>query len=379
MKKKGYMLTGFVAGLLVLLPLAASAAQFRADEQTSLGSGETIQGNLYMAGGNVSSAGTVRGDLVTAGGNLIVSGPIANDLLIAGGSVTVTGDIGGDARVAGGNITVQGKVAGDVIVGGGQVNIAGAGVGGDVLIGGGSIVITAPVNGNIKIGGGQVTIDAPIKGNVEIKAEKVTLGSQAVITGNFTYTASEQAKTEAGAVVQGKTTFTKYERAEASGAAIAAFFTLALLVKFLMILVGAFAFLWIFPRYMRELVTDFATDPVSNLGRGFITFIVMPIASILLFITIIGLPLGMLGFLGFIAFVIFAALVSPIVVGALIHKWIWKPAGYEVNWKTALLGVVVYFLIGLVPFIGGLVKFFVILIVLGVAAKMKWQLAKNWR
>jgi hypothetical protein len=378
--KKTHIVSAFITGLLVFVPLAASAAQFRAAEQTSLGTSEAIQGNLYMAGGNVSSAGTVRGDLVAAGGNLIVSGATTNDLLVAGGSITITGDVGGDARVAGGNITIQSKVAGDVVVGGGQINVGGAGVGGDVAIGGGSITITAPVNGNVKIGGGEVTIDAEVKGNVEIKAEKITLGPRAVITGNFTYTASEEAKMETGAAVQGTVDFTKREGAEKSSeAAIAAFFSFALLAKLLMMLAGAFVLFWIFPRYARELVTNFAADPVSNLGRGFITLIVMPIASIILLITIIGLPFGVIGLLGFIALLIFTSLMVPIVVGSLIYKWITKSTGYEVNWQTILIGVAVYFLLGLVPFIGGIVKFFIMLIALGVVVKIKWQAAKNWQ
>jgi hypothetical protein len=378
--KKRIAIAGIVSALFAL-PFAASAAQFKAEENPSLGTGETVQGNLYMGGGNVSSAGNVRGDLIVGGGNIIVSGPIQNDLLAGGGSITVTSDIGGDLRIGGGNITVQGKVAGDAIIGGGQVTIGGAGVGGDAAIGGGAITLTAPVTGNVKIGGGEVKIDAPVRGNVEIMAEKVTLGPRAVIEGNLTYSANEAATMQEGAVVRGETEFKQIEQPSngISAAAIGAFFTLAPLAKLLMSFAGALAIYLIFPRYARELIADFTAKPLENLGRGFVTFIVMPVGSIILMLTIIGVPLGAIGLLGFIITMIFVSLIAPIVTGSVVHAWIWKPAEYQVNWWIIMMGVVIYFLLGFVPLVGWLAKFGIMLISLGAAVALKWRIAKEWR
>jgi hypothetical protein len=367
--------------ILLIIPFAASAATFKAEQQPALGTGETVQGNLYMAGGNVSSAGNVRGDLVVGGGNVIVSGPVGGDLLIGGGSITVTSDVNGDIRVVGGNIAVQGKAGGDVVIGAGQVSVGGAGVGGDIAIAAGSVTVTAPVNGNIKIGAGEVKIDAPVKGNVEIMAEKVTLGSKALINGSLIYTARDQAAIQEGAKVMGKTDFTKREAPQnvPSAAAIGAFFTIALLVKFLMALVAAFVFLWIFPHYAQEIATSFGERPLENLGYGFVGFVVIPVAAVVLCATIIGLPLGALALLCYIALVIFSTLVAPVAVGALVHKWIWKPAHYVVDWKTVLLGVALYFVMGLIPLAGGLVKFIIIIITFGIVMMKKWGAVKNWR
>ncbi len=364
---------------LVTIPLSVHAAQFRAEEQPSLGTAETIQGNLYMAGGNVSSAGSVRGDLAVAGGNLIVSGPVANDLLAAGGSLTVTSEIGGDARIGGGTITIQGKIAGDTVIGGGQVSIGGAGIGGDVAAAGGTITISAPVSGNVKIAGGEVRIDAPVSGNVDIMAEKITLGTRGVISGNLTYTSRSEATLEKGAVVQGETNFTRREEMRATPAALAAIFSLALLAKILMSFVGALLIYLVFSRYVREVLVNFAAKPLENLGRGFVTCIVLPVASIILLATVIGLPLGALSLLAFIAALIFVSLLAPIVVGSMVHKWIWKSAEFEVNWWIILMGVVIYMLIGFIPLIGWVAKFAIMLATLGVVVMLKWRIAKDWR
>jgi len=372
-----------LATLAFILPLSASAAEFRAGQEARLGSGETINGNLYLGGGNVTDTGAVKGDLVIGGGTILVSGPVGQDLLIGGGNITVSSDVGGDLRIGGGSVTVQGKIAGDAVIGGGNITLASSQVSGDAMLGGGSIVIESPINGNLKAGGGQVTVNAPIEGNVVIRANKVTLGPKANIQGDLTYTSATEATRETGAVVHGKTDYTKSEtitKPEAAPqAALAAFFTLWIFAKLLMLLLAAFLFLWIFPAYAQSLVTIYATKPLENLGKGFVGFIVAPIASILLLMTVIGIPLGFLGLLGFAALMIFATLATPVLVGSIVHKWIWKPAGYVVDWKTILLGVAVYWVLGFIPFLGGLVKFILVLITLGVTLQIKWNVIKELR
>lgn len=365
---------------LVCVPLISSAAEFRTGDQPSFPLGETITDDLYMAGGNVTSDGTVRGDLVATGGTLIINGPVTADLMVAGGNITILGNVGDDVRAAGGNILIQGAVVGDVLVGGGQVNVGGPRIGGDVTIGGGMVRMDAPVGGDVKIAGGQVRINSVITGNVEIHAEEVTLGPKAVINGNFIYSATKPVTMEEGAIVRGETTYT--EQPDVRSAAKAGLLALAsflFLSKFLMILVGAFALWLMFRRFSNELVTVAAAKPWALMGRGLIFLIVTPIVSVALLFTVVGIPLGAIGLLAFAAAMIAVCLASPIVLGSIVHKWIFKPAQYEISWKTILLGVVLYFLIGLIPFIGGLALFALMLLVIGAAIKIKMDALKEWR
>ncbi|PIR83649.1 hypothetical protein COU18_03125 [Candidatus Kaiserbacteria bacterium CG10_big_fil_rev_8_21_14_0_10_51_14] len=368
-----------LAGLLCV-PIAAFAAEFRTGDQPSLPAGEVVNEDLYMVGGNVTSAGSVRGDLIAGGGTVIVNGAVSSDLLVGGGNVTILGDVGDDVRVAGGNILIQGSVGGDVVVGGGQVNLSGSRIGGDVAVGGGMVRLDAPVSGDVRIAGGQVNINSTVNGNVEIHAEEVTLGPKAVIHGNLTYSATKEVILEEGAIVRGETNFT--EQPDVRSAAKAGLLALASFLfvsKFLMMLVGAFTMWLMFRRFSVELVQTAAAKPLPIMGRGLIFLIVTPIVSVALLFTIVGIPLGAVGLLAFAAAMIAVSLASPIVLGSIVHTWIFKPAQYEISWKTILLGVVLYFLIGLIPFIGGLALFALLLLVLGAAMKIKWDAAKEWR
>ncbi len=377
---KIFMNKGVIGGLLLglLIPFAVFAAEFRADKAPSFTATEMVSGNLYMAGGSVQSAGTVQGDLVVAGGTIVVSGPVAQDVLAAGGSPTIISSIGGDLRVAGGNVVVQGAVKGDVLAAGGNISLGGTGVGGDVAIAGGSVRIDAPIAGDLKVAGGNVTINAPIHGNVEMHGGKLTLGPKAVISGNLTYTAQEVATLEGGAKVTGATTFTQSTSSMNKAAIATAFFSFWLLARLVMLLIGAYALALIFPRFTRELVMLANASMLPELGIGVVFAIVAPVLSVILIVTLFGLPFGFMGLLAYIALLIFASIAAPIIAGSIVQR-LWKHGEYAVDWKTILLGIVVYYLLGFIPFLGWLIKCFFFLVTLGAIISIKWNIIKAWR
>lgn len=375
----------FIGGTLVLLliPIVTFAFEYRVGETPMVPVGETVSGDLYVVGGSPLSAGSVEGDLFITGGTVLISGTTGGDVAAGGGSVTVIGDIADDLRAGGGNITVQGTVGGDVVIGGGQVSINGSGIGGDVVVGGGVISLSAPVGGDLLIGGGSVTINAAITGNVTVYAESVTLGSEANIAGDFSYHAPQQATVAGGATVAGETTFTEVQgprdgdkRALVGG--IVAAMSVWFFVKFLMVLTGALIIGLVFVKYSREVIRVSSEKPFNEGLRGFLFIVALPVASGIALATIIGIPLGVIGFLIFALSLVFVPLVTPIVLGAFIHKWVWKPVAYEVSAWTILLGTVVYVLLGLVPVLGWLVKFCIFVVVLGAVLSIRWRLTKEW-
>lgn len=368
---------------LLAFPALMFAAEFKAGQQPSFTSGEKIEENLYMVGGNIVSAGSANKDLLVAGGTVFVSGPVLNDLFVVGGNITVLNQVSGDIRIGGGNITISGNILGDAVIGGGQIILSGKSIGGDVAIAGGMVRMESEVKGDAKIAGGEIYINAPIKGNVDIKAKKLTLGPSADIKGNLKYGAEKIVTIEEGGKVHGETVFTELKGRDGvkkdGAVGILEFFNLIIVAKFLMLLTAALIFALIFRRYSKELVEKATVNPLKELGRGVVTFIVLPILSIILLITIIGIPFGILGLLSFITLFIYGVIITPIFLGALVYKWIFRKSDYIVNWKTILLGTVVYFLFGLIPFFGWIIICVFVAITLGAALNIKWQVVKAWR
>ena len=368
---------------VLIIPVVAFAADVRTGNSPTLVQSETTKGDLYLIGANTTSAGKVNGDLVAAGGTIAVSGPVSQDLIVGGGSITVIADIGDDARIGGGNILLKGKVGNDVLIGGGQTQISGGGVGGDVLWGGGALQVTAPVGGNMRLSGGEVVINSRVRGNVEFKGGKLTLGKDAIIEGNLDYTAQSEAVLETGAVVRGKTTFEQQKAATStfpiSTTSILAILSVFILIKFLAMLAFALVLGLVFKRYTQTFVRNAMAQPLLEMGRGLIVLVVLPIASIIALVTLIGIPFGILGLLAFAILMLVSCAFASIVVGSLVHKWMFKSAEYQATWQTILLGVVVFTLLGSIPLVGSVAKFLLVLLALGSIMKIKWDVAKGWR
>lgn len=370
----------FVA--LSLIPVCASAATMRAGEQPNVPASERIGDDLYMAGGNVSSSGALMGDLVVVGGNILINSAVAQDVAAGGGSITILGTVGDDVRVVGGNIIIGGGVKGDVVAAGGQTQISGSGVGGDVVWAGGSLSIDAPVVGNLKLAGDEAAIYSTIHGNVEFHGSKLTLGKGAVIDGNLTYESPKAAVMEDGAVVRGATEYKPQEVKEFKEKAakgVLAILSFLVLGKFLSMLAFALALGLGFHRYSTTLVRNAFADPLSEAGRGLVVLIVLPVVSVLLLCTLIGIPFGILGLLSFAALMLVASSLVAILLGSLVHAWVYKPAEYHVTWKTILAGVALSMVLAVVPVVGGFALFFLFLLALGSSTKIKWSAAKEWR
>ncbi|MBU0687696.1 MAG: hypothetical protein KKB81_07655 [Candidatus Margulisbacteria bacterium] len=210
----------------------------------------------------------------------------------------------------GGSVLVKGRVEEDAVAIGGSVKLlSGAEVGGDaVAIGGG--VFKAD---NAKIGGDVVEIGAPwVEGAIK------KLSSNAPVIG-------------------------------ASFSLLSALAMLALLVLIAVI----------FPKHLEAVISVVDKKMLANFGWGILGVILIVPIVVLLIISLIGIML-----IPVFLFVVFCAyLMGFSAIGALLGRKIFKafktkkkPLALEV-----LLGALIILLISLVPFIGWLIKFIVVL------------------
>ncbi|MFA6304376.1 MAG: hypothetical protein WCV73_02380 [Patescibacteria group bacterium] len=367
-----------VFSLILAMPIISLAAEFRAGDTPSIGRDEAITNDVYMGGGNVTSAGSISGDLITGGGNIVISGDVGADIIVAGNNISILSNIGDDVRAVGNTVIITGHVEGDLLAGGGQIVVSGVGVGGDVVIGGGNIRLDAPVSGNLLIGGGTVYINSAIGGNVKIDAEKITFGKNAVISGNVTYKSIKEMVKEDGVTIKGSVDFKLREKKTVSHQALLGIFSAFMLWKFLALLACSLVIGLSFKRYSKEIVALAVKKPWLELGRGLIVMIVTPIISIMLLFTLVGIPFGILGLLAYVIMMMFAWMIAPIILGSVVYGYFAKKE-FIVSWKTILLGTLIFVLLGLVPFIGCFAQALLMFITLGAIIALKLHVIKDWR
>jgi cytoskeletal protein CcmA (bactofilin family) len=360
-------LTGFVA--MLAFSAAASAAEFKSGKTFSLYKGETISGNLYAAGGNVTIDGNVDGDLLAGGGTILVNGIVRNDLEIAGGTINVMGEVGQDLRAAGGNIIVNNIINGDMVVAGGTVDLtSNSSVRGDVLVAGGQVVINGPVDGNITVRGGDVTVNSEVKGKLSVTAaQKLTIGSRAKIAGNVSYTSPSEAQIDSGAVMSGaieyKPMAVKDKRAGKAG--FAAGLTFLWLGKMIALIAAALVIFYFFRKETNQIAESALQNFPKQLLRGFIFLFLVPIAVVILMITLIGLPLAFIALFAYLSLLILAGVYSGVVFGGVLYKLIERKLQATITWENIVVGIVALSLLAVIPFIGWLIALVFFLVALG--------------
>ncbi len=375
MKNLFFVLLPLVA-ILVLAPITLAQSNFRNEEVATLSKNETIDKDYFATGEKVTLSGTVNGDAYLAGGNIIVDGTVNGDLLVGGGNINITGDVTGDIRVAGGSIQIDGAVGGNITTLGGNVRIDDdSDVEGSVVAGAGNMEVFGPIGKGITAGAGTLLIGNTVGGDVVAGVEELDLAANAKINGELNYMSEEKAGIAEGASVTGKinhqvTQGVDEEDKEKLFAGLNIGFAI---FKFLTLLVIGSLLLWAVPNFMRNTSVAVRENPLQSLAIGFLVLVVTPIVAVVLMITLIGLPLGLVLLLGYFFLIYISVIFTAVAVGDRILD---KKSN---RFLAFALGLFIISVLLLVPVIGGLVDFAAMLLGLGAAMMTKKAMFQNLR
>jgi hypothetical protein len=306
---------------------------------------------------------------MAAGDTITVNGKIDGSIIAVGSTITIDGEVTHAVRVAGGNINIGGNVGGDLMVAGGEVDIASvAGIGKDVFFGAGSILIGAPVGGDIKGGGGEVILQNVVEGDVGLGSERMNLDSAirtrsdirvtvdqltieptAHIKGDLTYISEEEAHISSGAIIEGQIS---HKVPQVREPIIPNLGIWGKVITFLMMLLVGIVIVLIAPRRSAAVAASLRKKSLLSLGWGAVVLFATPIIVLITFITVIGIPLGLIS----LTLYGIAILISQIVVGLFIGYWILgsfnKVESRAMLIGALALGFAILTLVKLIPYLG---------------------------
>jgi len=366
---RGLAIILIVTLLMVFSAVPVLAFDARSGATVTVASGETVDDDLYVGANTVIVDGTIAGDLWAAGGTITVNGVVNGSVMAAGRTVNINGDVGHAVRAAGETIIINGDVSGDVIVGCSQVNIAStAKIGGDLLLGAGIAHIDGFVEGDMKGSGGEISISNGVKGDVELKVESLTILPTANIQGDLTYTCEEEADIQSGAQIGGMTTHNLPEVKEKRAKPFPFVLFSGIggkVTGFIMALIAGLVIILLAPRRLTSIAESIRSRPGASAGWGALILFVTPIAAIIVCITIIGIPVGLIA----LALWGIAIYLAQIPVGLFIGRWIIGHfrgvEGKAIMVGALALGLVILKLLRLIPYLGFFIGLAVILFGLG--------------
>ena len=358
-------LLALVALILALTPSQAVAADIRQGDVT-IGATETINDDLYVAGGNVAINGTINGDLIAAGNNISVDGNVTGDVIAAGQSVVIRGTVGGTVRAAGATIVLDGKVANDLLAAGNELTILSNGrVGRDAIVGSSTTTVSGQIGRDLQAGSTNVKIDGGIGGNVLASVERLQLTDRATIGGSLKYTSKNEAQIANTSSVKGGIERQVPDNGRAPLVTGPAALVLEWLRGLIGLLILGILVVFFFPGFSRRAGEALVHSPWLTLAIGALVLVGLPILSIVFFA--VGALIGgwWIGFVVLALFVVVLALSIPVAavgVGGALLRVARRPVPV---WFALFIGLIALLLVALVPILGGIVIFCALLFGMG--------------
>ena len=225
-----------------------------------------------------------------------------------------------------------------------------------VVIVDGPALIEGHVEGAVVALNGDIRVSGTVEEAVVAVNGRATILSGARVGGDVV--SSKAPQVDPGATVEGDTRTVRF-----SFRALGVLFWLAWWVAVtISLLVIGMVLLAVIPAAMGAAYRVARNEPGPALGWGLLVAVVLPVASVLVMLSIVGIPLGLLGLLTLVLLYAVGYVVGALAVGRLMVK---EPAS---RFLAFVVGLVVLRLVGLVPAVGGLVTFLVAAFGLGAVA-----------
>jgi cytoskeletal protein CcmA (bactofilin family) len=373
--KKTSLLLGALLLVALLVPSAVLAFNVKTADSVYIKEDEVVEGNMYIASNNITIEGVVNGDLIALGQNINVKGKIMGDIISVSQNLNVEGEIGGNIR----SITNTASLINTTVKR--NVNLIGANIlinensniNWDALILAGVAEMRGTVQGSLHgmvdklLISGDVNKDVSFtinQNNNYYQDEPIKITDNSNIKGDFNYSYNKNLNIDeslvAGAINFNKKDIENNWQKNIWNFIIAVFSALVVGLVFISISKKEMAIIQekVNSRYKKSLLV--------GLGILFLT----PIISVILMLTIIGIPLGFIMLIFWFILLYFAQIMVGLGLGKQIREKLFKTKKKNIM-ADLVIGITILYLLFSIPIFGKIIMFLSTLLGLGVIWRYK--------
>lgn len=366
-------------GLALAGPFAPDAAaqsdDFEHETITLEGTHDNVQ---FLAARSVRISANVADDVFAAGRDVTFDAATVRNAIIAGYDVEQRSGTVADMIAAAVNITIAGNVEDDVVAMARSLRISSSGtVGGDLRLAAETIEMEGAVGGSMRAAARRVTIAGKIVGKADLYAERIVVGSSAVITGDLIYRGDTAPEIAEGATIGGEVRQVAMDMPDLQklGLAILGIGLLIALAWAIAALLLIVVMQLAFPAFVTDATGRLQAHPWSNLGRGIAILLLAGGLAGLLYASVLGIPLGGAVTTAIAVGSILGLVTVSYCLGLFIRRGFSSAADVrragQVGWAVA--GAIVLGLVGLIPFVGGIIAGLAIAAGVGAASAELWK------
>ncbi|UFJ39966.1 polymer-forming cytoskeletal protein [Brevibacillus humidisoli] len=353
-----------VFALLAISGTTCFAFQAVSQETYVLANGETHIGDLFVTGRKVVIEGHVQGDIYSFAESLQISGKVTGDVITFSNDTVIRGEIDGDIRAFTRNLTIDGHVTRSTTVFTQYLNLSQSGeIGRNVLAFSQTVDLLGRLGGEINGTIADMRITGEIgRGITMLRVGQLQIEPSAKINGDVRYMSHQEASIAPGAQITGEVAYTQLEpEPKESPTWPILLVVMSVISTVLLWLVIRF----LFPKTLLSIQRTLDEKTLGHFGVGILLLLAVPMLTVILLITIIGIPVAvtLVVVVGVLLFV------AKIFVGT----WAGLRLAERFQWRippllTELIGVIGLSLLVHLPFAGWLVAIAVWMIFLGAVA-----------
>ena len=294
---------------------------------------------------------------------------VGEDLLIAGDNININEPVNGDVLALGGNIYVNAPIYGDLIAFGGVIEVN-ENIEGKIIVAGGTVVIRADVY-KVLAAAGKVDIHTSSKIKTNAYIASPTVENYGEVTGEMRVISSDF---ENNGVIGN---LELYEMQDLEGLdGLSSFIRFIIRVISILVTIGfmilGLILLRIFKKQFLAVEQEIRSSPVIATVLGFVLFLGSLILTVLLTITLVGIPFAIL--LG--ALTVMALLLAHLFVSLAIGRKL----GETIKWETSdywyfIVGFIIVRVLTWLPFID---LFFIVLFTSVGFGAIFYAVKNNW-
>jgi cytoskeletal protein CcmA (bactofilin family) len=386
------MKTIFIAIFVLLLSIESKAIEIKSGNNITIT--QPVHEDLYVTGGTVVVNAPIYGDLIVAGGTITLNDSVAFDLIATGGEIFINGYVGDDIRSAGGRLHVSGNVGGDVVVAGGTISIdKSVTIGGSMLVAGGEVMMGGTLMGQLKSGTGRLVLNGSVQKDIDCRGGKLEMNGQ--VLGKSTLAATDivigpnaefhddvrywnkgSSLDFKQSLKHGQANFDPDLKIESGQWHYLGFATLLVLLWYLgAALIMIFILQYLFRATFHKAASTVLNETFKSLGVGVLFVVAVPVAIVVSFVTIVGVPLGLI----FLASYLIVFMLATVITSIVAANWL-NNVYYGGKWTTTRLvfisfaAFIVIKLFSLTPFVGFPIVVLMVCMVWGsILLNVKWK------
>lgn len=328
---------------------------------------ETIEGNHFVRGKTVEISGTINGDLYVFGGQVFIDGTINGNILMAGGTVQMDGVVKENIRLAAGQATISGQVGGNVTALAGTVEVQpSAAIGGSLVGLSGNFDVAGPVHGQIYVGTSNLRLSNGVQGDVTAYVNHLRITSKAHIEGQLEYWSNTKASIDPssqviGGIIHHPSFFYSIAQGKVVKSLQLGTKLLPLVMNFLYTLALGMILIRYFYTNIEWALKAINKNPVHTVLTGIVILVLLPLISLLFLMSVLGAPFA----ITLIAVNVFAFYTAKIFTIIWVQRLIFKKRFDKHKKLYFTLGLIVYFIVTMIPHVGDLIAFAAMLLGLG--------------